>query len=46
MDDPLPKGFDVQRIMNAYEQETVQEYEANKEEFLEWKAGRDDVIDL
>ena len=41
-DDPLPQGFDVQRIMNAYEKETVQEYEKCKEEFLAWKEGRDD----
>ena len=46
-DDPLPQGFDVSRIMNAYEKETVQEYEENREEFLEWKKGKDDnVIDL
>jgi hypothetical protein len=37
----LPRGFDVMRIPNAYEQETVQEYEENKEEFLKWKEGKD-----
>ena len=40
MDDPLPKGFDVQRIMNAYEKETVQEYEKYREEFLKWKESK------
>ena len=33
-------GFDVQRIMNAYEKETVQEYEECKEEFLKWKESK------
>ena len=37
----LPRGFDVTRIPNAYEQETVQEYEENKEEFLKFKEGKD-----
>ena len=41
-DEQLPQGFDVQRIMNAYEKETVQEYEECKEEFLKWKESRDD----
>ena len=41
-DDELPQGFDVRRIPNAYEQEVVQEYEENKEEFLEWKEKQDD----
>ena len=27
---------------DKYEQEIVQEYEENKEEFLKWKEGRDD----
>ena len=40
-DDELPQGFDVRRIPNAYEQEVVQEYEENKEEFLKWKEGKD-----
>ena len=35
--DELPNGFSVSRIPNAYEQEVVQEYEKNKEEFLKWK---------
>ena len=38
----LPNGFSISRIPNAYEQEIVQEYEENKEEFLKWKEGRDD----
>ena len=37
----LPNGFSVTRVPNAYEQEVVQEYEDNKEEFLEWKKSRD-----
>ena len=41
-DEPLPNGFSVSRIPNAYEQEVVQEYEENKEEFLKWKEGRYD----
>ena len=40
-DEPLPNGFNVRRIPNAYEQETVQEYEENRAEFLEWKEGED-----
>ena len=40
-DEPLPNGFSVSRIPNAYEQEVVQEYEENKEEFLAWKESRD-----
>ena len=46
LDEPLPNGFSVSRIPNAYEQGVVQEYEENKEEFLAWKEGRDRVIDL
>ena len=38
----LPNGFNVRRIPNKYEQETVQEYEKYKEEFLEWKESKDD----
>ena len=38
--EPLPQGFDVRRIPNEYEQETVQEYEEYKEEVLKWKVGR------
>ena len=41
-DDELPNGFNVRRIPNAYEQETVQEYEKYKEEFLKWKESRED----
>ena len=36
----LPQGFDVRRIPNEYEQEVVQEYEVNKDEFLKWKKER------
>ena len=39
-DEPLPQGFDIKRIMNDYEQETVKEYEENREEFLAWKEQR------
>ena len=35
--EPLPQGFNVSRIPNAYEQDIVQEYEKNREEFLKWK---------
>ena len=42
--DELPNGFDIRRIPNAYEQEVVQEYEENKEEFLEWKDDKDDDV--
>ena len=38
----LPRGFDVTRIPNEYEEEVVQEYEMYKEEFLAWKESRDD----
>ena len=38
----LPQGFDVTRIMNAYEQDVVQEYEENKEEFLVWVLSKDE----
>ena len=41
LDEPLPNGFNISRIPNAYEQETVKEYEANKEEFLKWKEKQD-----
>ena len=37
LDAPLPQGFDIKRIMNDYEQETVKEYEKYREEFLKWK---------
>ena len=40
--DELPNGFDIRRIPNEYEQETVQEYEKYKDEFLEWKEKQDD----
>ena len=36
----LPNGFNVRRIPNAYEQETVPEYEENKEMFNAWKLER------
>ena len=44
-DDELPQGFDVRRIPNAYEQETVQEYEEYKDEFLKWKESKDATSD-
>ena len=40
-EDELPLGFSTSRIPNAYEQDVVQEYEENKEEFLKWKEGKD-----
>ena len=40
--DELPNGFDIRRIPNEYEQEIVQEYEENKEEFLRWKESEED----
>ena len=42
LDEPLPNGFNISRIPNAYEQETVKEYEKYKDEFLAWKESRDD----
>ena len=42
----LPNGFNVRRIPNEYEQETVQEYEKYRDEFLAWKDKDDNVIDL
>ena len=40
-EDELPMGFSTCRIPNAYEQDVVQEYEENKEEFLKWKKEQD-----
>ena len=40
----LPQGFDIKCIMNDYEQETVQEYEENRDEFLQWKVEQDNNI--
>ena len=39
--DELPNGFDIRRIPNAYEQETVKEYEKYKDEFLKWKESNE-----
>ena len=39
--DELPNGFDIRRIPNAYEQETVKEYEKYKEEFLKSKKSNE-----
>ena len=33
-------------IPNEYEQETIQEYEKYRDEFLKWKESQDNVIDL
>ena len=39
--DELPNGFNISRIPNAYEQETVKEYEKCKDEFLKWKESNE-----
>ena len=36
--EPLPQGFDVGIIPSR----EVEEYEENRDEFLEWKEGRED----
>jgi hypothetical protein len=38
--DDLPSGFNVSLIPNKYEKAVADEYEANRDEFLEWKESR------